>query len=387
MSTQQHTEDRILTTHTGSLPRPPDLAALLEAAADGQQPEPTLFGKTAAAAVAASVRMQAEAGIDIISDGEQGAISFLDTRSRLTGFGGPMAPYFPLDLRGLEQAPSFASFFMRDGGRILASNDSRDIKWLPSAAEATISRFHAALAESAPTVTGFLTAPSPGVISRLGTSAFPTHEEFLFAIADAMSAEYRAIADAGLQVQLDSPDLLMGKHVDYIDSSIPEFRAVAEMHVEALNAAVSGIPASQLRLHTCPGNYPGPHHHDLPLEEIIDILYKARVGTLVLETANPRHRHEWQVFRSHPLPDGMMLAAGVVDVLSPVVEDPEVVAESLLQFASVVGKDRVLAGTGCGFATFAAVPEATLTTAALKLAALAEGASRASDRLWGRRHG
>jgi 5-methyltetrahydropteroyltriglutamate--homocysteine methyltransferase len=370
---------RILTTHAGSLPRPADLAEVLDAASRGQRPDPGRLAKLTALAVEDAVNRQEIAGVDVVSDGEMGSISFLDTAGRLTGYDGPMASYFPADLAGLM--PSFAATFAQVGDHILPSNTSAQISYQPERATEAIFRFRQALAAHPLVGAAFLAAPSPGVIARLGSSAFASHEELVYAIAAALRQEYQLITSAGLQVQLDCPDLAMGKHTDYAGQSIEEFRAVIRLHVEALNWALAGIPAEQVRLHVCWGNYPGPHHYDVPLEHIIEVLYRANAGTLVLEHANPRHRHEWRVFRDHPLPDHMILAAGVVDTTSPHVEHPQAVADSLVRLAEVVGADRLIAATDCGFATFAAVPEAPAEVAYLKLAALAEGARLASDRL------
>jgi len=373
---------RILTTHTGSLPRPPDLAAMLAGAAGGNEPDPDLLAKATAAAVGDAVLRQADAGVDYASDGEQGQVSFMATRGRLTGFDGPKAPYFPRDLAVDGLQPGFAAFFMANGDRILSSNTTRDIAYVPGFASETVRHLTDALAARPSITGGFLAAPSPGVLARLGTTAFAGREEFMFAIATAMRAEYREITGAGLQVQLDDPTLAMGHHVDYPDASVQQFRDLIRANVRALNWGLDGIPPEMTRLHLCWGNYPGPHHWDFPLEHLIDILYQANVGTLCIPLASPRHRHEWRVFQEHPLPDHMVLAAGMIDPTSPTVEHPQAVADDLIRLAGVVGRDRLVAGTDCGFATFAGIPEAPAEVAFLKLAALAEGARIASGHLW-----
>lgn len=371
--------DRIPTTHVGSLPRPPELGAMLVASAAGEAVDPDKFRETVTAAVAEAVSRQVAAGLDYVNDGEMGATSFIDTATRLTGFTGPMAPYVPPDISGVLP---FLGDLEEHGDVILASNTSREITYRPELVTDAISRFRAVLAQHPRVAGGFVAAPTPGVLARLGTTAFTDHEEFVFAIADALREEYRLITSAGLLLQVDAPDLAMGKHTDYHDSTIEEFRGIVDIHIRALNHALEGIPAEQVRLHVCWGNYPGPHHLDLPIADVIDLLYQARVGMLMVEGANAQHRHEWAVFRDHPLPEGMLLGAGVVDTVSPVVEHPQTVADALLQFASVVGKERLVATADCGFATFAAMPEAPVEVAYLKLAALAEGARIASARLW-----
>jgi 5-methyltetrahydropteroyltriglutamate--homocysteine methyltransferase len=353
---------------------------MMELRIDGTPPEPEVLQKAIANATIDAVRLQVDAGIDWVSDGEQGDVTFMNTRTRLTGFTGPMAEYLPADMRGLRG--DTGAGWARTGSLVLPSNDDPEIAWLPDHLAERIDRFRTALGQVAYQGTPFLTAPSPGTLSRLGTSAFGTHEDFVYAIATAMRAEYQTIAAAGFQLQIDSPDLAMGKHVDYQQNTIPEFLDVLRVHVDALNHATEGIDPAGIRLHVCWGNYGGPHHLDVPLEAIIDTLYKARVGVLVLEQANPQHRHEWQVFRDHPLPDHLTLAAGVIDTNSPHAEHPQVVADSLVQLAGVIGRERLAAATDCGFATFAVVPVAPTRLAELKLQALVEGARRASQRLW-----
>ncbi len=372
--------DRILTTHIGSLPRPPEVAAAVGAAITGETVDPDKFNETVTAAVEETVRRQAEIGLDYVSDGEMDTPSFMDTRIRLTGFEGPAKPYMPEDIDGVLPV---LTDFGEAGNVLMPSNTSREISYRPERITAAISRFQGVLAQHPEIAGGFVPSPSPGTLARLGTSAFSDHEEFVFAIADALRHEYQLIASAGLTLQVDAPDLAMSKHTDYRSSTVEEFRDIVRIHVRAINHALKGIPAEQVRLHICWGNYPGPHHKDLPLEAVIDLIYEAQAGMLLVEAANPQHRHEWSVFRDHPLPDGMVLAAGVVDSVSPIVEHPKTVAESLLRFADVVGKERIVATGDCGFATFAAMPGAPAEVAYLKLASLTEGARIATDRLWG----
>jgi 5-methyltetrahydropteroyltriglutamate--homocysteine methyltransferase len=359
---------------------------MLASAADGTA-DAELVSKSVEAAVADAVGRQLEAGIDVVSDGEMGTVSFMDAASRLTGFDGPMAPYVPADVVAARVVPAFAQRFMAEGDRLLPSNTSKDITYLSGPVRAAIDRFSRVLA-SYPQVQGaFLPAPSPGTLARLGTSAFKRYEDFLLAIAAAMREEYRLITDAGFDVQVDCPDLAMCKHTDYNHLTVEAFLDIARLNVEALNWALEGIDPRKVRLHVCWGNYRGPHHLDLPLEHIIEILYTARVGTLVIEQSNPRHRDEWATLQRNPLSEAettvSTLAVGVVSTTIPHVEKPLVVAEDLIRLAGAVGKDRLMATTDCGFATFAEVPAAeSAEVAYLKLASLAEGARIASNWLW-----
>ncbi len=369
-----------MTTHIGSLPRPEEVGGLIAAQVTGETVDPDKLRETVTAAIEDTVQRQAAIGLDYVSDGEMGTPSFMDTRIRLTGFEGPMTPYMPEDIDGVLP---FLANFGEWGDLLLASNTSQEISYRPERVTEAISRFKGVLAQHPEVAGGFMPSPSPGTLARLGTSAFTDHEEFVFAIADALRHEYQLIASAGLTLQVDAPDLAMSKHTDYQSSTVEEFRDIVRIHVRAINRALEGIPAEQVRLHICWGNYPGPHHKDLPLEAVIDLIYEAQAGMLLIEAANPQHRHEWSVFRDHPLPDEMVLAAGVVDTVSPVVEHPQTVAETLLRFADVVGKERIVATGDCGFATFAGMPEAPAEVAYLKLAALVDGARIATDRLWG----
>lgn len=378
--------DRIPTTTTGSFPRPADLDPLLDAMAAGQPIDQDLFRKLAAAAAASAVQVQSACGIDWPGDGEMFWTSFLDA-SRLTGFDGPMAPWVPADMVGMPLT-SLGGFAKLLDGYLLPSNTTRDISYRPARIDEVITAFRTALegcaAAGQPFAGAFLSAPSPGCLSRLGTTSWPSKDDsgFVMAIAEAMRTEYQRITAAGFTVQLDSPDLAMCKHTDYADLTVAEFRDVARMHVAALNYATEGIPREQIRVHVCWGNYPGPHDQDIALADIIDIVYEARAGLLVLEHANPRHRHETSVLAAHPLPAGMNLAAGVIDTLSPHAEHPRIVAQELLQLAGAVGRDRLWATTDCGFATFGPAPQAPMELVRRKLTALAEGAALASEQLW-----
>jgi 5-methyltetrahydropteroyltriglutamate--homocysteine methyltransferase len=229
----------------------------------------------------------------------------------------------------------------------------------------------------------FLPAASPGVIVQDFVNAYyPTREEYLYAVADAMRAEYRAIADAGLVLQVDCPDLAMGRHVHFADVEIAEFRDEIRRNVEALNDALDGIPSDRVRVHVCWGNYPGPHHRDVPLRDIVDIVLGANADAVYVEGANPRHGHEWTVFEQLGLPEGKLLVLGVIDTLSTHIEHPELVAERLVRLARIVGRENVVAATDCGFGTFAGVSAVHPTVAWAKLEVLAQGARLASEQLW-----
>jgi 5-methyltetrahydropteroyltriglutamate--homocysteine methyltransferase len=252
-----------------------------------------------------------------------------------------------------------------------------------SAATTDIENFRRAL-DGANGAAGFMTAASPGLIAMfLGNIYYETDEELLWAIADAMRPEYEAIVEAGFILQLDCPDLAMARHREFADAPISAFRDYMRLHVDVLNAAVDGIPPDRMRMHLCWGNYPGPHHHDVPLEEIVDIVLSARPSALAFEAANPRHEHEWRVFERVELPEGKVLIPGVIDSVSNCIEHPELIADRIVRYASAVGRENVLAGSDCGFGTFVGVIFVDPDVAWAKLAALAEGARVASERLWG----
>jgi 5-methyltetrahydropteroyltriglutamate--homocysteine methyltransferase len=239
-----------------------------------------------------------------------------------------------------------------------------------------------AMREATP-VEGFMNAASPGVIALFQPNRhYPTHEAYLYALADAMAAEYRAIVDAGLVLQLDSPDLGLGRHMLFKGRPDTEYRAQADLHVDALNHALDGIPKDRVRLHVCWGNYEGPHHHDAPME--LPIALRARVGALLFESSNPRHAHEWDVFARTALPDDLILIPGVLDSTTNFVEHPKLIAERICRFAGIVGRERVIAGTDCGFSTFAGFGAVDEDIVYAKLGSMAEGAALATERLWGR---
>lgn len=368
--------DRILVTHAGSLPRPAQLLAALS----GEEPaDAGQLAKLTEAAVQDAIRMQNAAGVDVIGDGEQDELSFVDVRSRLTGFGGRARPWRPADSVPGE-IPPHAAVMMRAGDRLAPANDG-PVAYQPGHVADRLARLGRAVNGRVPRSRVFLTAPSPGAICMLGSTFYPDHAAFLEAAAAAMRQEYQAIAAAGYVVQVDAPDLAAEGHVAF-PGRPEEFHAQAGASVDAINEAISGIPPAQVRAHVCWSNTKTPHHYDVPLETIITELYRLNVGTLMLPLANPRHQWEWEAFSRHPLPEGKKLAAGVIDNNSTCVEHPMTVAQSLVRLAGVVGKENVMASVDCGFATFADMPAAPPPVVRLKLAALAEGAAIASDRLW-----
>jgi 5-methyltetrahydropteroyltriglutamate--homocysteine methyltransferase len=370
---------RFLTTHTGSLPRPDDLVAMImERHSAGAVAG---FEVRVRAAVADVVRRQHEAGIDIIGDGEQGRIAYATyVLDRLTGFEGEDSgrripadfldhPDYAERMRMLDPRGRQARMPACTGEIRLRDGDAvrRDIANLQAAAEA-------AGADRL-----FMTAASPGVIARfLANQHYPSRSAYLVALADAMRDDYLAITEAGITLQLDCPDLAAGRHTEFADLSLEEFRREIALNVEVLNHAVRGIPPEQMRLHVCWGNYEGPHHRDVELRDIIDIVLRGRPAGISLEGCNPRHDHEWAVFEDVRLPDDRYLVPGVIDSTTNFVEHPDLVAQRLRNYARVVGAERVVAGSDCGFGTFVGHWTVAPSVTWAKLRALAEGARRAS---------
>ncbi|HET7145897.1 MAG TPA: cobalamin-independent methionine synthase II family protein [Gaiellaceae bacterium] len=372
---------RIRTTHTGSLPRPADLVEALVARQTGGGPSDDELHARVDEAVAEAVARQVQIGIDVVSDGEMGKPGFHSyVAERLTGFGGE-SPFPPM--QDLEDFPEYAAeLYQRRGARIhtprcIGPVSPRDT----GAVERDVDRLRAA-ARDAGAGDAFMPAASPGVIVQdFVNEHYETREEYLWDVAQAMQPEYRAIVEGGLLLQVDCPDLAMGRHVQYADAALEDFRAAIRQNVEALNAALEGLPRERVRLHVCWGNYPGPHHRDVPLRDIVDVVLGAHAGAISFEAANPRHGHEWRVFEELELPEGMTLVPGVIDTATTHVEHPELVAERLVRLAGLVGADRVMAGSDCGFGTFAGVSAVHPTLAWAKLEALAEGARLASAAL------
>jgi 5-methyltetrahydropteroyltriglutamate--homocysteine methyltransferase len=376
-------DHRILTTHTGSLPRSADLLPHLRARKRGQPTDDAQFQAAVTAAVAEVVRRQVEAGIDVVSDGEQGKPDYSTyIKDRLTGFQGEPVSLGPT--RDQLDFPDYAEALPGlKGGRPSGPACSGPIAWKDfSAVERDIGNLDAAL-RATPATEAFMSAVSPGQAARfMPNHYFKSNDEYLSTLAKALSREYEAIVAAGFILQLDCPDLASGWNNQYRHLTLPEFRSVVAMHVEVLNEAVRNIPAERMRIHLCWGNYEGPHNHDIPLRDILEPVLKAKPAGLSFEGANPRHAHEWKVFREIRLPPGKVLIPGVIDSTTNFVEHPELVAERICNYASLVGRDSVIAGTDCGFATSALDDMIFPSIAWAKLRALAEGARLASEQLW-----
>ena len=378
--------ERILTTHTGSLPRPPALVELLRAQEAGAAPDPEAFAAAVHAAVAEVVRQQIGTGLDVVNDGEQGKPGYATyIKDRVTGFGGQNRV-----TTVWTEARDFPEYWARRAGNT-RSNFQRPacngpIEWKDFAAvQRDIATLRAATEAVPPTET-FMSAASPGVISIfLANDYYPSREAYLDAIARVMKDEYEAIHAAGFVLQLDCPDLAMARHNRFPDLSLAEFRKIVALHVEALNEATRAIPPERMRLHLCWGNYEGPHNHDVPLRDIVDLVLRARPAGLSFEGANPRHAHEWAVWKEVRLPPGKVLVPGVIDSTTNFIEHPELVAQRIARYASVVGRESVIAGTDCGFGTFADNDAIDPRIAWAKLRSLAEGARLASVELWARR--
>jgi 5-methyltetrahydropteroyltriglutamate--homocysteine methyltransferase len=382
----QTSTDRILVTHVGSLPRSQEVVDVLFARDKGTPHDEPSAAATISKAVSEVVRRQVEAGVDVVSDGEMSKISYATyIKDRLTGFAGdtPREPgqdlvEFPRILKRLAETGVTAKY-----ARPRCVGDIRVRSLEPMRAD--VENMQAAVAAAKP-VDAFLNAASPGVIALFQPNDhYRTHDDYLAAVAEAMRAEYEGIVSAGLLVQIDAPDLAMGRHTMYRSRTVPEFLDRAALHIEILNHALRNVPADRVRMHVCWGNYEGPHHHDVPLEQLWPVVAKAKVQALLIEGANPRHAHEWAVFREHKLPDDKVLIPGVISSTTNYIEHPLLVAERICRYADLVGRERVLAGSDCGFGTFAGFGPVDPDVTYLKLAALAEGARIASDRLWGRR--
>lgn len=372
---------RILTTHTGSLPRPWDLIPQLLAKDAGELQDVQGFDARVRSAVAEAVRNQVNAGVDIINDGEQGKYSYSTyVKERLTGFGGEGPALVRSDWGDFPDAVN---------RRVMPPIQPQPacngpIEWKNrEEGQRHIEHLKAAVSEvEAEEV--FMTAASPGVISVfLENQYYPSREAYLGRLADVMKEEYDAIHQAGFLLQVDCPDLAMGRHLQFPELSNEEFLTIAEGNVEALNHALRDIPPDRMRLHLCWGNYEGPHHRDIPLREIIGIALKARPAAISFEGANSRHEHEWKVFQDVRLPEEKVIIPGVLDSTSNFIEHPELVAQRIVRYAELVGREGVIAGSDCGFGTFARTqPIVEPEIAWAKLAAMAEGARIASAELW-----
>jgi len=379
----QRSTEGFLTTHTGSLPRPPDLIRAMFAKEEGVPVDPAALGEQIRAAVVETVRKQVAAGVAIVNDGEMSKPSYATyVKDRLSGFGGAS---HPLQYRDLVDFPEMAKRVFGDPGRSRRRTPACDGPISvrdPRAVETDVDNLKTAL-QAVAGAGAFMTAASPGVISLFFRNEhYPSHEAYLFAIAEAMRHEYEAVARAGFVLQVDCPDLGMGRHIQFADLSLEAFRAMARLHVEALNHALANVPPDQARLHLCWGNYEGPHHHDVALADIIDIAFAARPSALSFEASNPRHAHEWRVFEHVRLPDGKVLIPGVLDSTTNFIEHPDLVAERIGRYARLVGRERVIAGTDCGFGTWVGQAAVDPDIVWAKLGSMAEGARRATREFW-----
>jgi 5-methyltetrahydropteroyltriglutamate--homocysteine methyltransferase len=377
--------DRILVTHQGTLPRPDDLREMMRARSYGQPYDDQALAARTRSAVADGVRRQIEAGVDCINDGELSKTSFSDYVSdRFAGIESTPEPYVsPISGRDIRDFPEYfaagGAFGRRVGFRRVVFSCTGPLRYVGRASvQADVENFKAAL-QGLQAEEAYLPAVAPGSIEHwLKNAYYPTEEAFLYAIADAMHEEYQAIVDAGFVLQIDDPDLPDGWQV-HPDLSVAEYRKVAEVRTAALNHGLRGIPPDRVRFHMCWGSYHGPHRHDLPLRDFVDIVLQARVGAYSIEAANPRHEHEWRVWEDVKLPEGKLLIPGVVGHHSDFIEHPELVAERLVRYARLVGRENVIAGTDCGLGT--RVGHASICWA--KFEAMVEGARLATKELWG----
>lgn len=374
---------RILTTHTGSLPRPDDLVRTMWAAEEGVPVDSDALQRRVALAVSEAVQRQVGAGISVVNDGEMSKPSYATyVKDRLTGFEGSSPQSYRF--QDLEDFPKSAE--------LVASNPGRRRRSAPACTgpvavkdldQVRVDMEHLATsARSSGGVSTFSSAASPGVVSLFFPNEYyPSHEEYVFAIAEAMRSEYELVVDSGAMLQLDCPDLAMGRHSVYADMDLEEFRRTISLNVEALNHAVRNIPAERMRMHVCWGNYPGPHHRDVPMGDIADVVWRAKPRTVLFEGANPRHAHEWAVLAEVGVPPDKVLCPGVIEPQSNYIEHPELVAQRLQRWASVVAPERLMAGVDCGFSVHVGMQGIDPDVAWAKLEALSRGAELATNRL------
>jgi 5-methyltetrahydropteroyltriglutamate--homocysteine methyltransferase len=376
--------ERILTTHVGSLPRPQYVVDQLFAQDRSEDLDPTVFDAVMTRAVTEAAQKQVAAGVDVISDGEMSKISYATyIRHRLTGFEIADIPRTPP--KDLDDFPAFKERLAREGGTatyhrpvVRGAIQIKDLQPL----EKDIANLTSAQ-EAVGAAEAFMNAASPGVIAVFQPNEYyKSDDDYLQALAEVMKIEYEKITASGLILQVDCPDLAMGRHMRYRDHDTATFLKAAQRQVEALNYALENVPAERVRMHLCWGNYEGPHTHDIPLSDIIDIVLSAKPQAVQFEAANPRHAHEWRVWTEADIPDDKILIPGVIDSTTNFVEHPDLVAERIERFVNIVGKERVIAGTDCGFGTFAGFGAVDPDIAYAKLESLAEGARRASQKFW-----
>ena len=378
--------DRILTTHVGSLPRSQAVTDVLFAR-EGTGTLPANPEAVIREAVIAVVKKQVEVGVDIVSDGEMGKISYATyIKDRLSGFDGDTPREPGQDLvehpRLLEKLAKLGSTAKYRRPKCVADIRVKDLAPM----QEDIANLQAAIAAAKPKE-AFINTASPGTIALFQPNDYyKTQDAYLEAVAEGMRAEYEGLVKAGLLIQIDAPDMAMGRHTMYRDRSENDFVGLAARHIEVLNHALRNVPADRIRMHVCWGNYEGPHTHDVPMEKLLPVVMKAKPQAILFEAANPRHAHEWKVFRDHKnlVPDDKILVPGVLSTTTNYVEHPELVAERLENLANAVGRERVIAGTDCGFGTFAGFGPVDPDIVWLKLKSLVDGAAIASQRLWGR---
>ena len=379
----KHSADRILTTHVGSLPRSQAVTDVLFARERNEASDAPAAAAVIANAVAEVVKRQVAVGVDVVSDGEMSKISYATyIAERLSGFDGdtPREPgqdlvEFPGLLKKLAERGSTAKYRRP---RCVAEIRVKNLAPLTE----DLKNIRSAVAAATPTE-GFMNAASPGVVALFQPNDFySSQDEYLTALAEALRVEYEAIVKTGIILQIDAPDLAMGRHTMYRERSLAEFEVLAARHIEVLNHALRNVPADRVRMHVCWGNYEGPHHHDVPMERLLPIVLEAKPQGLLFEAANPRHAHEWTVFKSAKIPDDKILIPGLLATTTNYIEHPLLVAERIERFARIVGRERVMAGTDCGFGTFAGFGPVEPDIAYLKLESLAQGAQIASSRLW-----
>jgi 5-methyltetrahydropteroyltriglutamate--homocysteine methyltransferase len=375
--------ERFLTTHTGSLPRPDDLIRMMYAKEEGVPIDAEALAARVRSAVAEVVKKQAEAGVDLINDGELSKPSYATyIKDRLNGFGGTGNTFVYQDL---AEFPKLAQKVFGDPGRSRrktpACNATISVRDA-AAARTDVDNLKAALS-GVKAAEGFMSAASPGVVSLFfRNDHYKDQDAYLEAIAEAMRDEYEAVAKAGLTLQIDCPDLGMGRHIQYADLDLKAFRSRIGAHIAALNHATRNIAPEQMRLHLCWGNYEGPHHRDVPLSDVVDIVFTARPHAISLEAANPRHAHEYTLFETVKLPAGKVLIPGVIESKSNFIEHPELIAQRIGRYAERVGRENVIAGSDCGYGTWVGQAAVDPDVVWAKLAAMAEGARLATKRFW-----
>ncbi|MCF8477168.1 MAG: cobalamin-independent methionine synthase II family protein [Pseudolabrys sp.] len=379
----QRSTNRFLTTHTGSLPRPADLITMMYAKEEGVPVDAVALAARVKTAVAELVKKQADAGVDLINDGEMSKPSYATyVKDRLEGFGGTGNTFIYQDV---HEFPALEKRVFGDPGRSRRKTPACNAPIGVRDAQAPVvdaDNLKAALG-AVKSVGGFMSAASPGVVSLFfRNDYYKDFETYIYAIADAMKHEYETVAKAGFVLQIDCPDLAMGRHIQYADLDLPAFRKRAQLHVEALNHAVANIPAEQLRMHVCWGNYEGPHHRDVPMADIIDIVFAAKPCAISFEAANPRHAHEWALFETVKLPAGKVLIPGVLESKSNFIEHPELIAQRIGRYAKLVGRENVIAGSDCGYGTWVGQAAVDPDVVFAKLKAAAEGAAIASKQFW-----